>query len=123
MDGISNVYALTAQINSLSSLDTESLQNPDAVKYTLEQNFSRMLNDLISATDNDDDEKDKDKNADPFGFLMQSNQTYIEHLVSRNTADDSSEQNLVNDLLNQNSNSYLNSLYLLQDNVLALQLL
>jgi len=116
MDGISNVNSITAQINSLNSkeLIEEGLQDPQMIKYTLEKNFNQMLNDLLSTSNDDEDE---DESSDPFSFLLNSNQAYVDNLIKPKASDEAS-LNLVSGL---NDSSYLDSLYALQDNALALQ--
>lgn len=95
MDGINNAYSLTAQINALQSLNQSNMDDPDKIKYALEQNFNKMLNDLISSTDDEDDE---DNENDYFSFLMSSNQASLQSLQAQGILDTSSPE-------------YLNSLY------------
>jgi hypothetical protein len=116
MDGINNAYALTSQIGNLSSLRTEALQDPKTIQYVLEQNFNKMLDDLISSVDSEDDEEEE--NSVSLDFLLASNPVYVEGLVN--------QQDLDTDLssflnLSGGADSYLNSLYSLQNDPLALQ--
>ncbi len=121
MDGINSAYAITTQINNLKSLDSEALKDPNVIQYALEQNFSKMLDNLISATSGSDDDKDDDQSADPFGFLMTSQQSYVEQLIKQNSSEDATDLAAFNEILGQNNTADLASLYSLQDNVLALQ--
>ena len=93
MDGINNAYSLTTQINNLRSQGQTAANNPETIKYALEQNFNKMLNDLISSTD--DDKKDEE---DIFSFFKTGNQTSLQNLQAQGTLDMSSPE-------------YLNSLY------------
>ena len=115
MDGINNIYSLTAQINSLKSMDQTKIDDPDAIKYALEQNFSNMLDDLVSATsDNDDKEED---NNDYFSFLTSSNQASLQSLQAQGILETSDVQAIlgnsyeINSSMDFSSPEYLNSLY------------
>ena len=57
MDGINSAYLLTAQINALKAQKQAGMDNPQAIKYALEQNFNKMLNDLVSSTSDEDEKK------------------------------------------------------------------
>ena len=120
MDGINSAYALTKQINGLRSVDIADL-DPEAIRYSLEKSFNEMLNDMVSSI-NDNDDGDEEKN-DIFGSIVTYNQNYVENLISQATSDDSAESSLAGSLINLNSGStsYLDSLYSLTDNPLALQ--
>ena len=93
MDGINNAYLLTAQINALKAQGQTATNNPETIKVALEQNFNKMLNEIIAATD--DDKKDEE---DIFSFFTESNQTSLKNLQSQGIPDMSSPE-------------YLNSLY------------
>jgi len=74
-EGIDNAYALTAQINKLRAMQqSNQTYDPKAVEYALQQNFSTMLDGLITGSDNDDD---NDSSIDPFSFMEQSNNQMI----------------------------------------------
>lgn len=96
MDGINNINSITAQINSLRTLEGEKITDPKMIKYTLEQNFNKMLQDLISSTD---DEDDKDK-SDPFSYYMSGYQESLQSLQARGVLD-----------VDTSSPEYLNALY------------
>ncbi len=100
MDGINNAYSLTAQINTLRSLDQNKIEDPNAVKYALEQNFNKMLNDLISSTQGEEDE---DK-SDPFSYYLSGYQESLQGLQARGVLD-------VNSIPDTSSPGYLNALY------------
>lgn len=72
MNGINDVYSLTAQINAAreGSQATTNL-DPENFQLLLAQNFARMLNDLISSGDDNDD----NKNDDIFGNLFSNPST------------------------------------------------
>ncbi|MFH1684554.1 MAG: hypothetical protein ABIA67_06705 [Candidatus Margulisiibacteriota bacterium] len=111
MNGISNAQALTAQINGLQSLSESNLDDPEVLKYALEQNFNKMLNDLISSTN--DDEDDEEKN-DPFSFFTSSNQASLQSLQAQGILDNAGDQapvDIINALPDTSSAGYLNSLY------------
>ena len=93
MDGINNAYLLTAQINALKAQSQTSTNNPETIKVALEQNFNKMLDDLISSTDDD-----KKKEEDIFSFFTDTNQTSLKNLPAQGIPDMSSSE-------------YLNSLY------------
>ena len=101
MDGVNNAYSLTAQINSLKALDQSKIDDPNAVKYVLEQNFNKMLNDLVSATSDNDDEED---GGDYFSFLTSNNQASLQSLQAQGILD-------VDSIPDTSSSEYLNALY------------
>jgi|GEM_PF-1777409 len=101
MDGINNAQSLTAQINALRSLDRSKIDDPAAIKYALEQNFNQMLNDLVSATSDNDDKED---GGDYFSFLTSNQQASLQSLQAQGVLDASS-------VPDTSSPEYLNALY------------
>ena len=73
-EGINNAYSLTAQINKLRAMQESGNYDPKAVEYALQQNFSAMLDGLITASDDKDDD---DNSIDPFFFMIESNNQAI----------------------------------------------
>lgn len=123
MDGISQAYKLTAQINNLQSQENA---DPEVLEYNLQKNFSSMLDDLIAATSYSSDESEDDKKDDPFAFIMTSNQTYTNYLLEQQGVNlpsgagtGTDELSLVQNL-NLSSDSYLNSLSNFENSSLAL---
>lgn len=80
LDGLSNIYSITARINALKNqanssdpnLNTAKEYDPDEMLYALEQNFSQMLDNLISSNKDEEEEKEK---SDPLAFLFNNAQT------------------------------------------------
>lgn len=106
MDGLSNIYSLTSQINSLKDQATRTKSNtngtdPENALLNLQQNFNEMLNSLIVSSDQD---KDKDKEgSDPFAFLTDyQNSLY-------NLTNQTSQSNTTNNS-SLNINSYTGSI-------------
>ena len=125
MDGISQAYKLTSQINNLQK--QESLDR-EAIEYDLAKNFSSLLDNLIAATSYSE-EDEKDKKDDPFSFLISSNKTYTNYLLEKQgislpssgtgAGTGMNELNMVQNL-NLSSDSYLNSLSNFENSSLAL---
>ena len=113
MNGINNVYSLTAQIDSLRSLSQPNLDDPETIKYALEQNFNQMLENLVSSTDDDDDHHENDY----FSFLMSNTQASLSSLQVQGISENSDVQSLLDNSNNSslipdlNSPEYLNALY------------
>jgi hypothetical protein len=114
MDGINNVYALTAQINGLKAADQAGIEDPARIRYSLEQNFNQMLNNLISSTN--DDEEDEESN-DYFSFFTTTNQASLQSLQAQGILKETDVQallgnsSIINSLPDTSSTDYLNSLY------------
>lgn len=114
MDGINNAQSYTAQINSLQSLNQTTIDDPKVFQYALEQNFNRMLEDLISSTNDDDDD---DNESDPFAYFTSSSQASLQSLQMQGVLEDVDAQALaenpllINSLPDTSSLDYLNSLY------------
>lgn len=113
MDGINNAQSITAQINNLQSLNQKNIENPDILKYALEQNFNQMLTNLISSTNDEDDEE----KSDPFSFITSSSQASLQSLQDQGILENVDDQALannpliINSLPDTSSAEYLNSLY------------
>ncbi len=116
MDGINNVYSLTAQIEALRSANQQNIDDPEALRYALEQNFNQMLNDLVASTSEEDEDEDKN---DPFSFFISSNQASLQSLQAQGILESSDAQPLLENSYNSslipdlNSPEYLNALYYL----------
>lgn len=80
LDGLSNIYSLTSQINSLkdqatNAKSTDSQSNsidPNTALLNLQKNFNDMLNELVTSSD---DEEKKKESSDIFSSLL-NNDTY-----------------------------------------------
>lgn len=104
MDGINNAYAISAQINALRALERSGSNDPEAVKYALEQNFNQMLDGLVSAAD----DEDKEEKSDPFSFYVSGYQESLQGLQARGILEDTGAAGPVPDM---SSPEYLYSLY------------
>ena len=86
MDGLSNIYSLTAKINQLkesgqnvtsqSQASTQADINNSLLE--IEKSFSQLLDNLISSSDEDKDKKDA---YDPFSAI----ETYTQTLTAAST--------------------------------------
>jgi len=87
-DGLSNIYSLTAQINSLKDQATKSTNSstnnidPQLALLNIQKNFNEMLNDLTSS------DKEKEENSDSLISLINNYQT-----ATNNTANSNNTQN------------------------------
>jgi hypothetical protein len=114
MDGINNIYSINSQINNLQSLSAQNPDDPEAIRYALEQNFNQMLNNLISSTNDDDDD---DNNDDYFSFFTTTNQASLQSLQAQGILKETDVQaamgdtDFINSLPDTSSTDYLNSLY------------
>ena len=78
LDGLSNMYTLTAQINALKNQQTStnsaagqaSSIDPKEALYKLQLNFNEMLNGLISSSDEDKKDEEKSDFFDFFTFSL-----------------------------------------------------
>jgi hypothetical protein len=90
LDGLSNIYTIQANIdalknaqgNSSAALNNQSQVDPDTFLYQTALSFNQMLDSLVSPSD---DEKEKNS-SDLFGFLGNSQESYIENLTKQQTA-------------------------------------
>ena len=87
-DGLENIYSIQANIESLknaqqnSSSATKSQVDPDTFLYQTAQSFNKMLDSLLSSSDEDKESS----SSDLFGFLDNSQQSYIDSLTKQQAA-------------------------------------
>lgn len=108
MDGIQNVNALSGQISDLQSLTGQNLEDPKVLEFALQQNFNKMLEDLIASTNNDDDDEET---SDPFSFIIPNQQASLQSLQTQGILDGNDDQAIINSLPDTSSPEYLASLY------------
>jgi len=104
LDGLSNMYTLTAQINALKNQQTStnsttgqaSSIDPKEALYKLQLNFNEMLNGLISS------DKDKEEEKSDFFDFFTDYQTSVNQLNNQNNQS-SQAQSTNNPALNVNS--------------------
>jgi hypothetical protein len=85
LDSLSTINNLTNKIAELKKQTTANSGNETEINNTLvslQQSFSQMLNDLVTASDDNDNDKSK---SDPFAFLTQSNQAAVAANSQTNT--------------------------------------
>src|SRR3989339_884179 len=104
-DGLSNIYSLTSQINSLKEQAKSGNADPSAgidpkesILY-MQQSFYDMLSKLISTNDDSDKEKES---SDPFSFLSSSSQlsANLSGQLSASSSDSGSSLNQYSGILN-----------------------
>ncbi|MBN2058407.1 MAG: hypothetical protein JW782_06395 [Candidatus Saganbacteria bacterium] len=93
MDGISNVNSLTTQIEQLRAMQKDGTVDPKAIQYALGQNFNTMLDNLVSASEDDDD----NGNFDPFSFMTDYNNA-VQSSAGTDTGNTAGKETLVNPL-------------------------
>ena len=117
-DGLSNVYALTAQINALksgnktpttSAASQQTSPDPQTAILQMQQNFNDMLDSLITSPD---DTRNKEKN-DPLAAFLNEYQASLPGTNSQTTQSNSTS--------NINVNSYTGSVETNQAALLAIQ--
>lgn len=85
-ESLSNVYALTSQINTLRNQKTNFVANqpkevdPQAVIYEMQRNFNEMLLSLLSSS-NEDKEKEK---SDPFKSFFDYQNSLLNYQMTKN---------------------------------------
>ncbi|OGB86758.1 hypothetical protein A3H38_03940 [candidate division WOR-1 bacterium RIFCSPLOWO2_02_FULL_46_20] len=93
MAGISKAASFTTQINDLRSVENTGPQDPGTFQLALQQNFNTMLQDLISATS--DNNKDDDRKSDSnnlFANLLANNQVNVDNLLGQGLVEDAGLQ-------------------------------
>lgn len=79
MEGMSNVYSLTAQITALKDQSSKgnaatstglNYGDPDQFLMAIKKSFNDMLTDFLNSTDDDDDD---DEETDIFDLITQGN--------------------------------------------------
>lgn len=99
ISNVSNVYNLASQIDALKAGKSGLTSDPESLQLTLQQNFSKMLSDLMAPADDDDD--DNDEKSDPLAAISASYLQSASYLTNQQTAGQTSLSNL--DYLFQNS--------------------
>lgn len=93
-DGLTNIYALTNQINTLqaqaknqaaatASSTKQTAPDPQQIMLALQTNFNNMLMELVASPDNNNNTNSQ---SDPFSFLLNNNQTAAQIASTGTTA-------------------------------------
>ena len=91
LNGMSDVYSLTAKINALKNQSTGAAQSktdPNNAILELQQSFNEMLNNLLASSDDDKD----NKKTDPFAFITDYQKSLDELNAQKNPANNANPQ-------------------------------
>lgn len=75
LDGLSQIYSITNQINQLKAAQAENPEDPSSYILKIETSFSDMLNNLMFSYDNNED--DDKKTYDPFSSSLWTEQATL----------------------------------------------